>query len=194
MALKINGKTVGMFIPRGIIPTGKKTVTQNGTYDVTEFAEVEVDVPSSGDDVIAKQFTKTVAEIQDAGSYTLLSQQELVDAGFLVNTMESLYDKYTDVLVDIQLQNNVHRAYQLVSLKSSKKGFNYSGSSKYYKTGYRHSSNTSSSSAIQSNAVMTSLTTGFCNYSTSYGIYATLNSSYLLPAGATYSITLVAVK
>lgn len=39
---------VSVNVPQGIQPTGTKQITENGTYDVTEFASAEVNVSSGG--------------------------------------------------------------------------------------------------------------------------------------------------
>lgn len=35
-------------VPQGVFPTGTKTITENGTYDVTNFASAAVSVPGGG--------------------------------------------------------------------------------------------------------------------------------------------------
>lgn len=49
----------------GITPTGTKSITENGTYDVSSFASAEVNVPTGGDSPVLG--TKTVTE---NGTYT----------------------------------------------------------------------------------------------------------------------------
>lgn len=58
----INGLSTG-----GITPTGTKTITSNGTHDVTSFALAKVEVPASG---ITPSGTKTISE---NGTYDVTS-------------------------------------------------------------------------------------------------------------------------
>lgn len=57
----LNEENVVEVIPDGYIkPTGTKEITENDTYDVTEFASVKVNVPTgSGEDIVLQEKTVT---------------------------------------------------------------------------------------------------------------------------------------
>lgn len=56
---------VTVNVPQGITPTGNINITENGTYDVTEYAEAVVNVEGGGDlpsDVFISEFIPTSGE------------------------------------------------------------------------------------------------------------------------------------
>lgn len=85
--------TVNVPIPDGYIqPEGTKTITENGTYDVTEFASAVVEVPTGGgsDDNIDKLIEGTLTEItsnvEKVKNYAFSNCSELEFADFPLAT------------------------------------------------------------------------------------------------------------
>lgn len=73
----------------GITPTGTKTITENGTYDVTNFASAEVEVYPSGEIEIDENGTYDVLDYDTAvidvpNSYTASDEGKVVSNGALV--------------------------------------------------------------------------------------------------------------
>lgn len=67
----------------GITPVGTKSITENGTgIDVTNFAAVDVNVPSGGgssiDDLVSKQIVNADVTASSIGSYAFYQCTELV--------------------------------------------------------------------------------------------------------------------
>lgn len=78
----------------GITPTGTITITENGTFDVAQYADADVDV-SSGDNVIASLLEKSITAInipngtKRIGEYAFYSCQQLADVA-IPNTVTSV--------------------------------------------------------------------------------------------------------
>lgn len=97
----------------GITPSGSLTITENGTYDVTEKAQAVVNVPASG---IVPTGTKTITE---NGTHDVTNF-----ANALVN-VSGLNAKIYDVTVDTDKTSTVYLLQNdhLKSLRSNPKAF-----------------------------------------------------------------------
>ena len=67
---------------QGIIPAGTKEITENGSYDVTEFAKVAVNVPGG----VAEEYTGTVRDVEPT-TLTSSDGAMIADSNGLIITM-----------------------------------------------------------------------------------------------------------
>ena len=90
MTLDEMSTEIGAIKTGGIEPIGTLPIASNGKYDVTEFAEVDVNVASSGDDALAEFLRKR------NGSYLFYKQAfteaPLLDTSMLTRTEYMLAD------------------------------------------------------------------------------------------------------
>lgn len=70
----------------GITPTGTKSITENGTYDVSTFASAEVNVPTGGGGfpTKVKDITVTMDADYSQSSYLSVSLEPLAQCAILV--------------------------------------------------------------------------------------------------------------
>lgn len=62
-----------IIVPEPIIPSGTKNITENGTYDVTQFAKAEVNVASGGSSDLLSQVAtviKSVPASENTGTFS----------------------------------------------------------------------------------------------------------------------------
>lgn len=69
-------------IKTGITPTGTKTITENGTHDVTNYATAQVNVPEPAQNFIVYPITLSSAYTGAVADHTILSGNEFVKAHY----------------------------------------------------------------------------------------------------------------
>ncbi len=89
MTAAVDALIAGFGQGGGITPTGTKTITANGTHDVTEFATAEVAVPAPEQMTVVRTVTISADVTGANNTYTLLSgdafiKKHYADEGFFV--------------------------------------------------------------------------------------------------------------
>lgn len=80
-AIILNGKAL-IASEGGVIPTGSISITDNGTYDVTNYASANVNVPSGGSDVgIPREVSTTGVYQMPTQSFTFKLPSNATDIG-----------------------------------------------------------------------------------------------------------------
>lgn len=82
-------------IPTGITPTGTKQITENGTFDVTQFASAEVNVPAGGG-VNIETADVTFDNVRAAGFNLQLSSDAYNADNLIITSAVIQSGKYVD--------------------------------------------------------------------------------------------------
>lgn len=170
---------VNVSVPAsGITPTGTKTITENGTYDVTSFASATVNVPAPASIAVVRTVTVS-ADAVGAQAYKLLSNDDFIkqhyaDAGFSAAIIP---------VTPVAMETNVVH-------------FNYHGNRNigatnkvYYGVGLRSTSASAIGTAVFSNPINAKGYAQHMRVDSTGALYQYLHTDYILKAG-TYLIVL----
>ena len=122
---------------------------------------------------------------------TLVTQQELVNAGIISSTSRRIDQEWNNYRVVLNADHGsiTHSTRQILRCMVQSMAISYGSSSYYYKQLLYHANSTTSMSTAHSNALATTNTTGYLYISTS-GIQLTPSSSYGLGVGP-YTLTVI---
>lgn len=83
-------------IPTGITPTGTKQITENGTFDVTQFSSAEVNVPTGGGGVNIETADVTFDNVRTADFNLQLSSDAYNADNLIITSAVIQSGKYVD--------------------------------------------------------------------------------------------------
>lgn len=159
----------------GIIPTGTKTITGNGAYDVTQFASANVQRPFIGDNpVLLRSVLKDKVYLKDTGFAT-----------WTPSTTASVIVPYNDEFTfdaDMLNKDYVLRMQYYVHLNyndgAEQKGLFLEGSSEYWYCCYRYPSGVSQlfDRNLNANGANLALSVSLAHYYAANGTESLVNS------------------
>lgn len=171
---------VNVEVPaNGITPSGSKTITENGTHDVTEYATALVNVPTPEQITVVRTMTLSADITGTGATTTLLSGDEFIKAHYADAGFSAMWFLVTPVA---SATGVIHFNYQ---------GNRNIGSTTKTLTGVGlRSSSASAVGVVSHNTAING--NGYSQHlrvDSSGNLYQYLNSGYILKAG-TYQIIL----
>ena len=111
-AIILNGKAL-IASEGGVTPTGSISITENGTYDVTNYASANVNVPSGSSDVgITREISSTGVYQMPTQSFTFKLPSNATDIG--ENAMYYAFQSCTGLTsVDLSSLTTINGSYAM---------------------------------------------------------------------------------